>query len=476
MTGMNLPLPLLLIFLLCVTVGYGQTETSLQPTSRPDIAFRDSIFNILNTIEQPLEKQKFVTEHIGEIKDHNLFMGEYFCHYGLKINIVPYDSSQTKQWNNQRWILMNNLGDIYIRTHRQTEALNAFFSAYLEELHEHDIPMQARTLNNIGSLYSNSNLDSLAIIAYKGSLLLRIQTNDTKGMGLAYYNLATSYLETGENDSSKVYYHKSMEISRMLNDSLRIARLYLLFCRIKSMEGEPDSAMEYNNRSISILEKLDSRYFLARSLMVTTELHLQMGQYSQSLACALRALKIEEQLGMVEHLPVLYINISRAYEGIGEYRLSLNYYQMYDSIQTKFDNENENEKITSKLLKIHQVTKQLQQQHEQEIRDIYARQQSARVSRLQYMGITFLILLLIAALLMFTQMQVSRKLASTFIFFTTLIIFEFLLVLTDPYTTPVTGESPALKLLVNSLLAFTTFPIHNRLEHFLLRQFSPPPG
>ena len=67
-------------------------------------------------------------------------------------------------------------------------------------------------------------------------------------------------------------------------------------------------------------------------------------------------------------------------------------------------------------------------------------------------------------------LKFSPTLTEGFIFFAFLILFEFLLVVTDPYIENLTGGAPALKLLSNAVLAALIFPAHAFLERSFKRR------
>jgi len=64
----------------------------------------------------------------------------------------------------------------------------------------------------------------------------------------------------------------------------------------------------------------------------------------------------------------------------------------------------------------------------------------------------------------FKSLNIPVRLAEGGVFFTFLLVFEFLLVLTDPYIEQYTGGEPAYKLMVNAGLAGLIFPLHSFAE------------
>ena len=99
--------------------------------------------------------------------------------------------------------------------------------------------------------------------------------------------------------------------------------------------------------------------------------------------------------------------------------------------------------------------------------------ESARIDRrnlLQYSGILIFIVAFFITLLFSGRLNIPVRLAEGGIFFTFLLVFEFLLVLTDPYLEQYTGGEPAYKLIINAGLAGLIFPLHSIAETRLKRR------
>ena len=60
--------------------------------------------------------------------------------------------------------------------------------------------------------------------------------------------------------------------------------------------------------------------------------------------------------------------------------------------------------------------------------------------------------------------KVNVRMAEGIIFFSFLILFEFLLVLADPYIDNWSGGAPGIKLLFNAAVAALIFPLHSLFE------------
>ena len=97
-------------------------------------------------------------------------------------------------------------------------------------------------------------------------------------------------------------------------------------------------------------------------------------------------------------------------------------------------------------------------------------EETQRRDNLQYSFILIAILLVFGAVMGLGFVKVSPRVAEGIIFFAFLILFEFLLVLSDPYVDNWTGGAPGWKLLINAVLAGLIFPLHAFFETALKKR------
>ena len=90
-----------------------------------------------------------------------------------------------------------------------------------------------------------------------------------------------------------------------------------------------------------------------------------------------------------------------------------------------------------------------------------------RRDNLQYSVIFICLLVVFGGVAGLGFVKVSPRVAEGLIFFSFLILFEFVLVLADPMIDKYSGGAPGYKLLFNALLAGVIFPLHAFFERLL---------
>ncbi|MBL4658454.1 MAG: hypothetical protein JKX73_10670, partial [Flavobacteriales bacterium] len=90
-----------------------------------------------------------------------------------------------------------------------------------------------------------------------------------------------------------------------------------------------------------------------------------------------------------------------------------------------------------------------------------------RSNNLQYAVILLVIVGLAIIIFMLGKFQLPVAVVEALIFFTFLLLFEYTLVLLDPYIEDYSSGAPAIKLAFNALLAGLIFPLHSFFEEKL---------
>ncbi|MBL4658455.1 MAG: hypothetical protein JKX73_10675 [Flavobacteriales bacterium] len=93
-----------------------------------------------------------------------------------------------------------------------------------------------------------------------------------------------------------------------------------------------------------------------------------------------------------------------------------------------------------------------------------------RRDNLQQFGILIFLIALVVGVFMSGKFRLHVRLAEGLIFLTFLMIFEFSLVLLDPFTESLAGGSPVMKLGINALFAGIIFPLHQFFESTLKKR------
>ena len=150
----------------------------------------------------------------------------------------------------------------------------------------------------------------------------------------------------------------------------------------------------------------------------------------------------------------------------------MSFYKIYTTTKDSVFNDSKSKEI-GKLEANYEFEKQQEEEArvQLETEELKERNKSRR-DNIQYSGIFVFVLSLFAAVFMSGKFSMSEKIAEGLIFFTFLLLFEFLLVLLDPYIESISGNEPAFKLLLNAALAVLIFPLHAFFEATLKKRLT----
>ena len=139
-------------------------------------------------------------------------------------------------------------------------------------------------------------------------------------------------------------------------------------------------------------------------------------------------------------------------------------YELYIQMRDSIKNE-ETQKATIRQQTKYEFEKAmlLKEQEENEKRRIL-NEKLKRRDNLQYSIVLICLLVIGVVVAMLGRLSLPERIAEGIIFFSFLILFEFLLVLADPYIDNWSGGAPGIKLLFNATIAALIFPLHSLFE------------
>ncbi len=277
--------------------------------------------------------------------------------------------------------------------------------------------------NGLGNAYKNHKNIDRALMYHYEALKIRERMNDHWGLANSYLYIGEAYVEKKDYDKAKYYFEKSLIMNRYINDKHGLSVTYLQLGEIAySQKNFKKAAVLYDS-----------------SLQIATAAYLQP---DVKAAC--------DQLAI-------------AYTKLNNYKAAYTFLNKSMAINDSINNEDSKKKI-AELQASHEI-KQVQRETEKQNKE------RERKNTLQYSGIFFVAILLFVSIFIFGRFNIAVSLVEKMLFFTFLLCFEFILLLTDPYVDTITKGEPFLVLLANAFIALLIVPIHQYLENRLKNQW-----
>ncbi|GAB5466655.1 MAG: hypothetical protein Kapaf2KO_20910 [Candidatus Kapaibacteriales bacterium] len=443
---------------------------------------------------KPSEGIEYGEKGVVLAKDIDWKKGESSCYYQLGINYLN-KSDFTKALENYHMSLeikkelqdsigiantIGNIGTVYLSKSEYSKALEYLLkSLQLKEEFE-DMAGIARTLNNIGLIYHRMSNNKKALEYYSRSLEIKekiglktastlhnigniYSKEDSLEKALKYINLAKAINE-GKNGSKM-----------MLSNNLSV--LGVIYKKLKEYE----KAIRYNEEALSIKKEIEDKDGTALIIGNMGEIYLAQAEdietgnrdgvdYSilnrnyyidKSIEYFSNSIKLDEKLGNLQSQIFKYEGLSKAYKLKGNFEKVLELSNKHHSIKDSvFSKENQD--------KINSLTAERDKIEAEKIASEEARiitEKKAQRNRLQYLGIGAVVVAFGVLLLLSGRMKLSEWVARALVFLTFIFLFEFILVIIDPWTDEYSEGIPIIKFGINMCLALVIFPMHQYFEH-----------
>ena len=365
---------------------------------------------------------------------------------------------------------LNNTGYIYSDQGNIAKALEYFFECLkIDELLGNRNGV-ANSLNNIGYIYINQGDNKLALEYYIKSLAIRKDVGDRQGVALALNNIGTFYENQGDNQLALEYFVRSLTIREELEDKYGVALSLNNIGHIYLNKVDYQMALKYFFKSLKIKEELEDKKGIANSLNSIAGVLLAQGQIVEAREHAEQSLNIARDIRSPNQMMYTAGTLKKVAAKQGNYKEALKMYELHIQMRDSIKNEETQKASIRQQTKYEFEKAQLvKEQEEREAARLVA-EKTARRDNLQYSVVLICLLVIGVLVAMLGRLSLPERMAEGIIFFSFLILFEFLLVLADPYIENWSGGAPGIKLLFNAGIAALIFPMHSVFETKLKRR------
>jgi tetratricopeptide (TPR) repeat protein len=439
----------------------------LEELSKVDMTLLKSSLEKYHSAKDDTSKINALND-ICENMMHQDWIKYQFFHYKLiKEELKSNNSNSLKQ---SLAGAINNIGFYHYEKGRVESALN-FFSKSLkiqEELGNKE--GIATLLNNMGEIYKNQDQDEEALDFHGRSLKIREDIGDENGMAQSLNNLAVIYFKQGELNEALEYNKKSLKKRENTGNKEGIAISLNNIAGIYEMQGQLNEALDIFIQSLEINQLIGDKGGVSNEFTNISRIHQRLGHTNQALEYGVKGFDVAMEIGNPINIMRASYLLSNLYEKQGKGIKALEMYKLHVKMKDSINNE-KTQKATIRQQTQYEFEK-AQIVKENEAKEVLRLETEAtgRRNNLQYSLIFLGILVLFVAILMLGFIRVSPSVAEGLIFFAFLILFEFVLVFSEPYLEQYTNGEPMWNLLANSVLALLIFPVHSILERLLKKR------
>lgn len=332
---------------------------------------------------------------------------------------------------------LSQMGDIYsqLKSYKKAED---YWARSLEIFRvEGKLFESAEIEYNLGILFREQGDFLKALNIHNQCLKGFLTVDDTLSIGTAFSAIGTDFFYQNRFDSSLHYHLKALDFRLFTGNELEISLSYSDLC-----------------------------------LAYTKTKDFRKAKYYGNLALALH-----QKLSIPELIQTDYGNLSGVMEATSEYDKALYYLKLENNIRDSLRSQNIQEEIAQQsigfeLHKIQYLDSLKKAESEKRYQEKVQREEDAnnRKARIQYLGIFIFISLLLGGIFLVRRISLPVIWLEGGIFFTALLLFEFLYLILDPWVELVSRGTPIYKFGINLILGLLVFYAHNMLEVNLKRR------
>jgi tetratricopeptide (TPR) repeat protein len=443
--------------------------------------YDDKVWPIYNEQLRILAKKNIKTNKINKtfyLKHHTTALSNKGYLYEIQGNIPKALQYYYKSLKIQEEIgdkegiatILNNIGFIYTRQGDIPKALQ-----YLHKSLKIDEDMGnksgiATSLNNIGFIYNGQGDILKAFEYYHKSLKIREEIGDKVEIAQSLNNIGSICKKQGQTKKAFDYYIRSLKIQEEIGDKKGIAICFNNIGLIYYKQGDIPKALEYYHKSLKIQEEIGDKKGITTSLNNIGGLQFEQGNLVAAKKNGEKSLAIAREIASPNDIRAAASSLSDIYKKQGKGMKALEMYKLSVKMKDSINNE-ETQKATIRQQTKYEFEKaQIVKENEAKEQARVLSEATGRRDNIQYSLIFLGILVLFGIVLSLGFIKVSPTIAEGIIFFAFLILFEFVLVFTEPYMEQYTNSEPMYNLLANSVLALVIFPLHAILEKLLKKR------
>ncbi len=362
---------------------------------------------------------------------------------------------------------LNNIGFIYKHQGNIVKALDYYHRCLKIQESLKDQKYTANSLNNIAVIYEIQNDFEKALEYHFLSLNMKKKQKDDFGIATSVNNIGNIYHHKGDLEVALKYYKEGLTIYDSINNVKGMASTLHNIGSLYETRGESDTALIYYEKCLEMEKNSQVVIGTAQTLVSIGEIYLKKNNINEAKRYGDLGMQMGKEMSFPSDIRDAANLLSQVYEKLGKGMKALEMYKLHVQMKDSINNE-ETQKASIRQQTQYEFEKaQIVKENEAKEQARLESEATGRRNNLQYSLIFLGILLLFVGILLMGFIKVSPNIAEGIIFFAFLILFEFILVFTDPYLEKITHEEPMYNLAANALIALLIFPLHAILEKLL---------
>ncbi|MFH1320910.1 MAG: tetratricopeptide repeat protein [Bacteroidota bacterium] len=273
------------------------------------------------------------------------------------------------------------------------------------------------------------------------SLKINEEIKDKNGIAHSYNNIGLLYSDMGD-------------LSREKGNTAQASRNY-------------SAALENYFESLKINKESGEKADIAGTYINIGLAYTKYGKYGDAVKYLKKGLEIAREAGFKQGIKAAYIGLIDVNGTLENYKKECEYLKLYSAINDTLFNEEKSNDLNSMEAKHKFEFEKMKRKAKVVAKVIAEAKRGERINYLQHSSSLIIIMLFFIAVFILTNLYIPVRLAEGIIFFTFLIFFNLILVLTAPYVETFTGGESGYKLAINASVAGIIIPLYQVFERRL---------
>ena len=239
----------------------------------------------------------------------------------------------------------NMIGDHYYDLGEYDEAYFYFTQSYRIANRKGDSIKKAVALHNVGRVFKVIGQYDRAKAHLELSRKMSLEVGDVLGEPYSLDELGDLMIRKGNYDSALMLLKESLAKLRIIQDPILEPRTYSRIANTYTRMGEFEIAFLYYDSAFQEYNKTKNKLGIAEVELGRGQIYAQQNNFLEAKSSFERSLQSAQELNARTLEIRCYNNLSKLWEGKGDYKKSLEYYKSFKMLEDSLFSQEMNEKL-----------------------------------------------------------------------------------------------------------------------------------
>jgi tetratricopeptide (TPR) repeat protein len=303
----------------------------------------------------------------------------------------------------------SNIGIVYYEQGNYPYALNYELKALSIAKELHNREASGKDVSIIGIIYQQQKSYSQALAYELQALAIDSALGNKQDVALNLGNTAIVYSYMGNQDKAIEYFSKALQINQEIGDKAGEALNMANIADMYELLGNNDKALVCDRKALTICKQIGDKNDMALAYLGIGVIYMRQKKYELAKIELDSSLMIDKQVGLMENLKSDYEQMAKLDSAKGDFKTAWNDYKIYIRYRDSLINDGNTKKLVQEQMNYEFDQKQAAEKAEQDKKDAVHKEELKKQKITIYAVSVGLFLVLLLAVAIFRNLQLSRK-------------------------------------------------------------------